>query len=168
MAILNVGDIIQAEDLNNLLSSNDAMVFKGTIGTAGTVTALPTTHSAGWAYKVIEAGTYAGQVCEIGDLIVAVVDREGASNANADWTVVQTNLDGSVIGPASVTDEHVALFDGTSGKLIKSSGATLANTYVAGVLNANGDTNLRIWTGTQTQYNAISPKDANTLYLITG
>lgn len=84
MAILNVGDIIQASDLNNLLSSNDAMVFKGTIGTGGTVTALPTTHSAGWAYKVIEAGTYAAKVCEIGDLLVAVVDREGASNADAD------------------------------------------------------------------------------------
>lgn len=47
MAILNAGDIIQAADINNLLSSNDAMVFKGTIGSAGTITALPTTHSAG-------------------------------------------------------------------------------------------------------------------------
>jgi hypothetical protein len=39
MAILNAGDIIQAADINNLLSSNDAMVFKGTIGSAGTITA---------------------------------------------------------------------------------------------------------------------------------
>jgi hypothetical protein len=144
------------------------MIFKGTLGTGGTIESLPTTHSAGWAYKIIEDGTYAGKVCEVGDLIVAIIDREGSSNTDADWIVVQTNLDGAVIGPASTTDNHVALFDGTSGKLIKSSGTTLADSYVAGVLNTNGGTNLRIWIGTQSQYNAVSPKDANTLYLITG
>jgi hypothetical protein len=47
MAILNAGDIIQAADINNLLSSNDAMIFKGTLGTGGTIESLPTTHSAG-------------------------------------------------------------------------------------------------------------------------
>lgn len=47
MANVNIGDVIQATDLNNLLAANDAMVFKGTLGTGGTITALPTTHSAG-------------------------------------------------------------------------------------------------------------------------
>lgn len=84
MAILNIGDLIQASDINNLLAANDAMVFKGTLGTGGTITVLPTTHSAGEAYKVIEAGTYAGKVTEIGDLIVAIIDREGSANDDAD------------------------------------------------------------------------------------
>ena len=46
--------------IDNLLSANDAMVYKGTLGSGGTVTALPTSYSAGWAYKVITAATYAG------------------------------------------------------------------------------------------------------------
>lgn len=104
-----------------LLSANDAMVYKGTLGTGGTVTALPTTHSAGWAYKVITAGTYAGIVCEVGDLIIAVIDRAGTGNINSDWTVVQTNTDGAVIGPASATDGNFPLFNGATGKLIKNS-----------------------------------------------
>ena len=104
-----------------LLSANDAMVYKGTLGTGGTVTALPTTHSAGWAYKVITAGTYAGIICEVGDLIIAVIDRAGTGNINSDWTVVQTNTDGAVIGPSSATDGNFPLFNGATGKLIKNS-----------------------------------------------
>jgi hypothetical protein len=144
MAVLNIGDIIQASDINNLLAANDAMVFKGTLGTGGTITSLPTTHSAGEAYKIITAGTYAAQVAEVGDLIVAVVDRANTGNADTDWLILQTNLDGAVTGPASVTNEHIALFDGTSGKVIKSSGTTLANTFVGGVKNANTGNNLSI------------------------
>jgi hypothetical protein len=107
--------------VDNLLSANDAMVFKGTIGTGGTVTSLPTTHSAGWAYRVITAATFAGKVCEIGDLLIAVIDRSGSSNSNDDWTVVQTNIDGAVVGPVSSTDNALAVFNGATGKLIKNS-----------------------------------------------
>lgn len=110
--------------VDSLLGATDAMVFKGTIGSGGTVTSLPTTHSAGWTYRVITAGTYAGQVCEVGDLIIAVVDRSGTGNLNSDWTVAQNNLDGAVIGPASATSDGFVLFDGTTGKLIKDGGFT--------------------------------------------
>lgn len=107
--------------IDNLLSANDAMVYKGTLGSGGTVTALPTSYSAGWAYKVITAATYAGHVCEIGDLIIAVVNRTGSGNTNADWTVVQSNLDGAVTGPSSSTNGNFPLFDGVTGKLIQNS-----------------------------------------------
>ena len=110
--------------INNHLAANDAMMFKGTIGTAGTVTTLPTTHDAGWTYRVITAGTYAGAACEIGDLITSVVKRTGTGNTNSDWTVIQTNIDGAVTGPSSATDNRLALFSGTSGKVIKQ--ATMA------------------------------------------
>ena len=101
-------------------STNDAMVFKGTVGSGGTVAALPSgTVSAGWSYRVITSGTYAGVVSEIGDLIIAVADASG--NVNNTWTVVQTNIDGAVVGPASSTTNALAVFNGTTGKLIQNS-----------------------------------------------
>lgn len=107
--------------IDGLLAASDAMVFKGTLGTGGTITALPTTYSAGWSYKIITAGTYAGVVCEVGDLIIATIARAGSGNLNSDWVVVQTNIDGAVTGPASATDGNFPLFDGATGKLIKNS-----------------------------------------------
>lgn len=101
----------------NAFSANDAMIFKGTIGTGGTVTSLPATHEAGWTYKVITAGTYAGKTCEIGDMIVCVAD--GTSASDFDWAVIQTNIDGAVTGPSSSTSGHVPTFNGTSGKVIQ-------------------------------------------------
>jgi hypothetical protein len=113
--------------VDGLLAANDAMIFKGTLGTGGTFTALPTTHGVGWTIKVITAGTYAGKVAEIGDMYVSLVTRSGSGNLNADWAVIQSNLDGAVIGPASSVDNRVALFNGTTGKIIKDSGALLGN-----------------------------------------
>lgn len=78
------------------IAASDAMIFKGTIGTGGNVTSLPTTYKTGWTYRVITAGTYAGNVCEVGDLIIALVDRAGSGNANSDWTVAQTNINGAI------------------------------------------------------------------------
>ncbi len=116
-------DLANKTYVDGLLAANDAMVFKGTVGTGGTmeITALNAlaTYNAGWAYKVITAGTIKGKVCEVGDLVIATVDRSGSGNADADWTVVQTNLDGAVTGPASATDGYPALFDGATGKVIK-------------------------------------------------
>lgn len=73
------------------------MIYKGTIGTGGTITSLPTTYLTGWTYRVVSTGTYAGVVCEVGDLITALIDRNGTGNLNSDWTVAQTNIDGAVI-----------------------------------------------------------------------
>lgn len=51
----------------------EPMVFKGSLGTGGTITTLPTASSTneGWTYKVIEAGTYASQVANVGDLFIS-------------------------------------------------------------------------------------------------
>jgi len=119
--------------------ANDAMVFKGTIGSSGaTVTALPDTHYDGWTYKVITAGTYAGKVCEIGDMIICV--KDGTSASNNDWTVVQTNIDGAVTGPASSTDGHVAVFSGTSGKVIKDGTYTIGKSVPSNAVFTDTDT----------------------------
>lgn len=116
--------------IDNKLAANDAMLFKGTIGTNGTITALPDTHNAGWTYKVITAGTYAGIKCEVGDMIICITDGTAANNAH--WTVVQTNIDGAVTGPAASTTNHIATFNGTTGKVIKDSGYTIATSVPSG------------------------------------
>lgn len=48
------------------------MVFKGTLGTGGTITSLPTAakNLTGHTYKVITAGTYASQTAKVGDLFI--------------------------------------------------------------------------------------------------
>lgn len=58
---------------NAISGITGAMVFKGTIGTDGTAgTALPTTGvKIGDTYKIITAGTYAGQAAKVGDLFIA-------------------------------------------------------------------------------------------------
>ena len=50
-----------------------AMYFKGTIGTGGSAgTALPTSGvKVGDTYKIITAGTYAGQAAKVGDMFIA-------------------------------------------------------------------------------------------------
>lgn len=110
----------QVESLiNSKLAANDAMLFKGTIGEDSMVTELPEVHEVGWTYKVATPGVYAGEQCEIGDLILCIASGEVANDA--DWTIVQTNNDGCVSGPASALSGNFAMFDGESGKLITDS-----------------------------------------------
>lgn len=51
----------------------EPMVFKGTLGTGGTITTLPSAASSneGYTYKVITAGTYQSVACEVGDVVVS-------------------------------------------------------------------------------------------------
>ena len=60
-------------------------------GTAPT-TFAPTNYKKGWYWVVGTAGTYAGQVCEVGDMIFCIKDYASAYAA-ADFDVIQTNLD---------------------------------------------------------------------------
>jgi len=135
-------DLTNKTYVDGLLASNDAMIFKGTVGTGGTFTIVTfnalAVYDAGWSYKVIEAGTIKGVVCEIGDMLVSTVDRASAG-VNADWVVLQTNIDGAVTGPASVAlTDNIAVFNGTSGKIIKDGGTTIAaiNTLISNAQTA--------------------------------
>lgn len=132
-----LGDYVKSQ-IDSKIAAADAMIYKGTIGTGGTVTALPATHSTGWTYKVITAGTYAGVACEVGDMIICLTDGTSANNSH--WTVVQTNVDGAVTGPASATSGNVAVFNGTTGKVIKDSGFTIAKSVPANAVFTDTDT----------------------------
>ena len=119
-------DAIQAAKkyADQLLGANDAMVFKGTLGEGGTVETLPSTYSTGWTYKIVTAGTYAGQQCEIGDMLIAIADA-AEDGEDADWAIVQANIDGAVTyGSALVTDEIVL---GSGAGVVKPSGTKLAD-----------------------------------------
>lgn len=111
--------------IDTYFKAADAMVYKGTV--SDTV-ALPTTNvQRGWTYKVAKAGTYAGTVCKVGDLIIAKVDVDTATDAT--WDVVPSGDDQVITGDASNTG--ITISDG-AGVL---AGITLANgdcTTVAG------------------------------------
>ena len=113
---------------DSILGANDAMLFKGTVGGAeseATVTDFKalTDYKTGWTYRVIEAGTYAGVDCEIGDLLIAVTDYSDAFN-NADWTVAQTNIDGAVISDAVLASGNI--ITGAGGQKVQDSKVSLA------------------------------------------
>lgn len=119
-------DAIQAakEYADQLLGANDAMVYKGTLGEGGTVESLPTTYSIGWTYKVVTAGSYAGQQCEIGDMLIAIADAT-EDGENADWSIVQANIDGAVTYGSALTVDEIVLGNGAG--VVKPSGVKLAD-----------------------------------------
>lgn len=95
-------NLVTSGAVASAIGAADAMRFKGTIGTGGTITSLPTSGvKIGDTYRVITAGTYAGEKCEVGDLIIATA-------TTPTWTVAQTNIDGAITSisgtaPISVT-----------------------------------------------------------------
>lgn len=115
--------------VDSKVAAAEAMRYKGTIGTSGTVTSLPATHTVGDTYKVITAATYAGKKCEVGDMLIC--NTSGTAATDSHWDVVQANIDGAVTGPSSAVANRVAVFNGTTGKIIKDSGFTIAKSVPA-------------------------------------
>lgn len=94
-----------------------AMHYKGTVNST---TPLPTTNvTQGDVYVVGVAGTYAGQACEVGDMIIAKTTK-ASGVANTDWNVINgenqvTNYDATVTAGGSLT--KIATVDGTDIKI---------------------------------------------------
>lgn len=152
-------------------AANDAMVFKGTIGggTGATVKVLPASHSAGETYRVldltggitdsngtVQKGYYVEgkDKCEIGDLIICI--KDGSVTNGGDWTIVQTNIDGAVIGPASAVNNHVAIFNGANGKVIKDSGFTIGKSVPSNAVFTDTHYTTHLYAGTGTAQNAAT------------
>ena len=89
-------DTTVTENSDNLVTSGavwaaidglpEAMVFKGTVGTGGTITNVPVDGSAniGDTYKVITDGTQAGEAVKAGDMITCLTKTASANT----WVVI--------------------------------------------------------------------------------
>lgn len=105
------------------IAASDAMVFKGTLGTGGTVTAVPTTGVVkGDTYKIITAGTWAGSVCKIGDLIIAL--NSGSLEATtANWAYVPSGNENETTIKYSTTTQNLTT-SAKTGAITLAEGAT--------------------------------------------
>ena len=128
---------------DNLLGNSNALVYKGTID-CSTNPNYPSAN-AGELYIVSVAGKIGGASginVEVGDMLICNTDSTVSGNeatVGAYWNAIQKNIDGAVTGPASSVNNTVAVFDGTTGKLIKQ-----------GIITDNG-TNIGIGTTTPTE-----------------
>lgn len=93
----------------------NALIFKGTLGTDGTVEALPETPKVGDVYIVSTAATYAGAVCEVGDMLVCTKAKAG--EGSAEWKAIQANINGAITGSATMTADQLVV--GSGGKAVK-------------------------------------------------
>lgn len=115
--ILNTQQIV--EYVGNAFAANDAMRYKGTITysngnyTTHTVAGVevqgfPTKCEVGDTYRVTSQGTYAGQTCSAGDLLICIKDGTGSGlNTAAYWTAVEANINGQVKHTVNGTSIYV-------------------------------------------------------------
>lgn len=117
--------------VDSLLVAADAMVYKGALDASANPN-YPAAD-AGHTYKISAAGKVGGAsgvAVEVGDMIVCTTDGTAAgtqASVGANWNVLQANIDGAVIGPASAVNTNLAMFDGATGKLIKDSGKKVSD-----------------------------------------
>jgi hypothetical protein len=129
--------------VSSLIGTVDAMIFKGVID-CSTNPNYPAADR-GWTYRVSVAGKIGGASgvnVEAGDILICLTDGSAAGTqaaVGANWTIVQANVDGAVVGPAAAVSGNFPAFSGTSGKLIADSGVALDTD---GTLAANSDAKL--------------------------
>jgi hypothetical protein len=107
------------------------MTYKGAYNASTNSPALDTGSPAvitGDTYTVSVAGTFFSEAVEVGDVIISEVTGSG-------------------------TDNNVALFDGTSGKLIKDSGVTISGSNTGDEVNASTTVAGIVEEATQTEVN---------------
>lgn len=109
--------------ITSKIAASDAMVFKGTLGTNGTVTAVPTTGVVkGDTYKIVTAGTYAGSACKVGDLLIAM--NSGSVEANTtNWIYVPSGNENETTIKYSTTTQNLTT-SAQTGAITLGEGAT--------------------------------------------
>lgn len=114
------------KEVSDKLAAAMALTFKGTLGTGGTIQALPASHTVGDVYIATTGAPNISNIAvEPGDMIICT--KTGTSANDADWSVVQTNIDGAVTGPTSSVNGNLVIFQGTNGKQISDAGISLAD-----------------------------------------
>jgi hypothetical protein len=127
--------------VDNIADAVNAFQNKGGISCSGNPN-YPAASN-GWTYVVTSAGKIGGASgvnVEIGDLLICKTDGSAAgtqATVGTNWTIVQGNIDGAVIGPASSVSANLPTYSGTSGKLLQDSGVAISTD---GTLASNVDT----------------------------
>lgn len=109
--------------ITSKIAASDAMVFKGTLGSNGTITAVPTTGVVkGDTYKIITAGTWAGSTCKVGDLLIALAT--GSIEANTtNWAYVPSGDEATTSIKYSTTTQNLTT-SAQTGAITLAEGAT--------------------------------------------
>jgi hypothetical protein len=133
------GDRAYADSLFDQLNGTD---YQGTIDCSANPNypAADADH----AYRVSGAGKIGGASgidVEIGDVAICLANGTPSGDqatVGANWTIVQNNLNGVVVGPDSSTDDRIVLFSGTTGRLVKQASIAIsAVTIDASGFNGN-------------------------------
>lgn len=110
----------------------EPMLFKGTLGTGGTITSLPTAAASneGYVYKVITAGTYASQSAKVGDTFIST---------GSEWVLIPSGDEPSgtvtnVATGAELTGGPIT----TSGTITHATSGVTAGTYQSVTVNTYG------------------------------
>lgn len=117
---------------DQLIAAANATVYKGAINCSANPN-YPAADS-GHLYRISIAGKIGGAsgvAVEAGDIALCIedgTDLGDQATVGTKWNVIQANTDGVVIGPATATDNAIALFDQTTGKLLKNSAKTIVTT----------------------------------------
>lgn len=122
----------------------EPMVFKGSLGTGGTITALHVdgTATVGDTYKVITAGTYASKAAKVGDTFICLTKT---STANT-WELIPsgdepsgtvTSITIKATSPIAIDSSSAITSSGTRTLSHANSGVT-AGTYRSVTVNATG------------------------------
>jgi hypothetical protein len=152
-----------------------AMYFKGTIGTGGTAgTTLPTSGvKVGDTYKIVTAGTYAGQAAKVGDLFIATA-------TTPTWAYVPSGDDAAVTqvtaGAGLNTTSADSSTDGgsitTTGTLYLTKSGVTAGTYQGLTVDKYGRVtsaqNMGYTTNTGTVTSVAVSNDTNGGLTVTG
>lgn len=101
---------------SRLSNITQGVIFRGILTSSEPIT---TPYNVGDMYYIGEAGTYVGQECEIGDVLIAKEAKtESESIVDSDWSVLESNKDvfkggGAGLVPAAPTDGTTGYLDNT-------------------------------------------------------
>lgn len=124
------------------------MIFKGSLGTGGTVTTLPTASedNKGFTYKVITAGTYAGQTAKIGDTFISdgtawILIPSGDEPSGTVTNVAVTSADGSatITGSPITSSGTIDISVSVDNELSDTSTKPVQNKIVTSAINEKLD-----------------------------
>lgn len=115
---------------DGLIAANDAMVFKGAQDCSANPNYPAGNRGDTWRVSVAgKIGGASGIVVEVGDMFICLTDGTASGNqatVGANWSVIQTNIDGAVVGPAASVSGNIASFNGTGGKTLQDSGFAIS------------------------------------------